>query len=161
MAVAGERQTGVRIRLSMDLKGQGMTDVASMPWELMCPKDDSPLGASTQTALVRSLDILQPTQPTKYEPPLRIMALMSNPSGTAELNLDEERRKIEQNWASLDVEVDFVRPVTRQAIRKALAEPGADYHVLHFMGHGAFDAVKGGTLLLEHEDRSADPITGL
>ena len=65
IAVAGERQTGVRIRLSMDLKGQGMTDVASLPWELMCPRDDSPLVVSTKTALVRSLDLQQRTEPTK------------------------------------------------------------------------------------------------
>ena len=34
-AAAQEHGVGVRIRLSMDLRGEGMTEVASLPWELM------------------------------------------------------------------------------------------------------------------------------
>ena len=150
--------TGVRIRLSMDLKTPGMAEVAGLPWELMCRKGQRPLVVSTQTPLVRSLDTPRPMDPRPFRGPLRILALMSNPTGTAALNLDAERSQIEQNWARLpDVAVDFVRPV-RAAILDQLA--AKDYHVIHYMGHGDFDADEGGMLLLELADGSPDPISG-
>jgi len=150
--------TGVRIRLSMDLRGAGMAEVASLPWELMCRKGQRALAVSTQTALVRSLDAPRPTEPRPFRAPLRILALMANPRGTATLNLDKERAGIEQNWARLPgVQVDFVRPVQAEILNKLA---GGDYHVIHFMGHGDFEADEGGMLLLEHEDGSPDHVTG-
>ena len=154
----GQPDTGVRIRLSMDLQGAGMAEVASLPWELMCRKGQRPLALSNQTPLVRSLDAPRSTDPRPFRAPLRILALMSNPKGTAPLNMDEERARIEQNWARLPgVKVDFVRPV-RADVLKQLAS--ADYHVVHYMGHGEFDDHEGGMLAMELEDGSLDPVTG-
>jgi hypothetical protein len=160
IGMARERpDTGVRIRLSMNLQGHGMADVASLPWEFMRrPKDPSPLVMSNRTLLVRSLDVPEPTDPQPYQPPLRILALVSNPTGTAPLNLDEERARITKNWALLPgVKVDFARPVRAELLKQLAA---ADYHVIHYMGHGDFQSETGGSLLLEHEDGSADSITG-
>ena len=39
--------TGVRVRLSMDLRGHGMAEVASLPWELMCRKGRRPRDTAT------------------------------------------------------------------------------------------------------------------
>ncbi|MGP0017733.1 MAG: CHAT domain-containing protein [Candidatus Sulfotelmatobacter sp.] len=157
--------TGVRIRLSMDLKGAGMTEVASLPWELMCPTDERPLAVSTHTPLVRSLDVPQPTDRRPFQPPLRILALMANPTGTAPLNLDKERSRIEASWARLPgVKVDFLAPgnplgmrPTRSDLLKQVAN--AEYHVIHFMGHGDFNPGTGGVLMLERDDGSGDPVT--
>ena len=155
---AWSQDAGVRIRLSMDLQGAGMAEVASLPWELMCRKGESALAVSDQTLLVRVLDALGPTEPRPYRSPLRIMVLMSRPSGTEKLNLDQERAGIKQNWANLpSVEVVFVRPVKAEILKHLAA---ADYHVIHYMGHGDFDADEGGMLLLELEDGSPDPVTG-
>ena len=152
----GSLDTGVRIRLSMDLQGPGMAEVASLPWELMCRRGQRALAVSTQTPLVRSLDAPRPIDPRPFRPPLRIMALMSNPSGTATLNLDKERVQIEQSWARLPgVEVDFVRPVRAEILKQLAA---GDYHVIHYMGHGDFDAGEGGMLLLELEDGSPERV---
>jgi len=158
-AVARQRPgTGIRIRLSMNLEGPGMAEVASLPWELMRRKDQPPLVMSNRTLLVRSLDVLQPTDSIPYQPPLRILVVLSNPRGTASLNLDVEKALISKNWGLLPgVSVDFGRPI-RSELRRQLAT--ADYHVIHYMGHGDFDAVKGGALFLEHEDGSADLVTG-
>jgi hypothetical protein len=157
--------TGVRIRLSMDLKGEGMTEVAGLPWELLCPNDGRPLALSTHTPLVRSLDVPLPTDPRPFQPPLRILALMSNPVGTAPLHLDQERARIEKSWARLPgVTVDFLasgnpsgmRPIRADLLKQLAA---VDYHVIHFMGHGDFDPETGGVLILEHEDGSGDRVT--
>ncbi|MDM0116135.1 CHAT domain-containing protein [Variovorax sp. J22R133] len=150
--------TGVRIRLSMNLQQPGMAEVASLPWELMCRKGHRPLVVSAASPLVRSLDAPRPIQPRPFVAPLRILTLMSNPKGSSPLDLAAERVRIEQNWARLPgVQVDFVRPV-RAMVLSQLAR--FDYHVIHYMGHGDFDADEGGTLLLEHEDGSAEPVNG-
>ncbi|MFN0179992.1 MAG: CHAT domain-containing protein [Gemmatimonadales bacterium] len=150
--------TGVRIRVSMDLQGAGMAEVASLPWELMCRKGQRALAVSTQTPLVRSLDSPQPTDARPFHPPLRILAMMSNPTGTGALNLDQERAQIEQDWAKLPgVQVDFVRPVQADILYKLA---GGDYHVIHYMGHGDFDAGEGGMLLLEDKNGNPHSVTG-
>jgi hypothetical protein len=159
------QNTGVRIRLSMDLKGEGMIEVAGLPWELLCPSDERPLALSTHTPLVRSLDVPLPTDPRPFQPPLRILAVMSNPVETAPLHLDEERARIEKSWARLPgVTVDFLAPGNPSGKRPIRADllkqlAAADYHVIHFMGHGDFDPETGGVLILEHEDGSGDPLT--
>jgi hypothetical protein len=150
--------TGVRIRLWVDLQGPGMAEVASLPWELMCRKGQQALALSKRTPVVRALDAPQKTEPRPFRAPLRILALTSNPKGTEKLNLNAEREGIERDWAGLPgVEVDFVRAVQAEILNK-LAE--FDYHVIHYMGHGEFEADAGGMLLLEHEDGSPHPVTG-
>lgn len=149
---------GVRIRLSMDLRAPGMAEVAALPWELMCRRGQRPLVVSKQTPLVRSLDVAGPMDPRPFVAPLRILVLMANPRGSAMLNLQRERELIEQSWARLPgVAVDFVRPVKAEVLRQLAL---VDYHVVHYMGHGDFEAEEGGLLLLELEDGSPDPVTG-
>ena len=149
--------TGVRIRLSMDLAAEGMRTLASLPWELIARKEHDPaLVLSNRTVLVRSLNTIRPTTRAAFEPPLRILVVRSNPSGTGALNLSEEQRRIESSWALLSkVHVDFVDPVFDHLTRY-LAEK--DPHVVHYMGHGDFDSDAGGVLLLETEDGRPDPI---
>jgi len=152
------QDTGVRLRLSMDLGGAGMVNVALLPWELLTPRDEQPLVISDKTPLVRSLDALHPSALRPFGGTLRILVVMSNPTGTPQLDLAIEQAKITQSWAGINVAVDFARPV-REAFRDQLR--GADYHVVHFMGHGEFDQHHGGVLLFEKgDDRSPDPVSG-
>ena len=159
MSVANDRKVGIRIRLSMDLHGEGMTEVASLPWELMRPRDSLPLVASNQTLLVRSPDVMQPTEPKPFEPPLRILLLVSNPQGSAPLNLAEERARLNRIWGTLkDVRVDSCAPVVSDLLNK-LRE--SDYHVIHYMGHGRFDQATGaGALVMAKEDGTLDLVSG-
>ncbi len=149
---------GVRIRLSMDLRGPGMAQVASLPWELMRRQDQHPLALSNRTPLVRSLDVPQPSEPRPFQAPLRILAVMSNPKDTPPLNLQEERARIEKDWAQLpNVKVDFAAPTRSGLLNQLAATP---YHVLHYMGHGDIGPTGEGLLLLEQGDGSRDPVSG-
>ncbi len=143
--------TGVRIRLLMDLEDPGIAEVASLPWELMRRDDDFPIVVSTGTPMVRGVDTPKPAVRRPIAGPIRVLALKSNPEGTAKLNLQKEVDALTALWEKMDgVEVDFVRPVEGQ-IRDRLA--AADYHVVHYMGHGGFDPEGGsGRLLFENED---------
>lgn len=140
---------GVRIRLAVNLSEPHMAAVASLPWELMRLRDKQPLVVSIDTPLVRSLDVAMSTNARPFLAPLRVMVLMSNPRGSAPLDLADERRRIDQSWANLPgVKVDYVQP-TQAAVLQALADE--DYHVIHYMGHGGF-CESGGALLMEDED---------
>ena len=118
-----------------------------------------PLVVSNQTLLVRSPDILQPTEPKPFAPPLRILLIVSNPRGSAPLNLEEERARITRIWGPLpDVKVDSCAPVVSELLNK-LRE--SDYHVIHYMGHGQFDQANGrGALVMAKEDGSPDLVSG-
>ena len=152
------RDTGVRIRLSMNLAAEGMAEVASLPWELMRRRDQQPLVVSVQTPVVRAFDTPKPIILQALKGNLRILAIISNPIGTAALNLEEEKKRIGKIWATLDnVEVDFVRPVEEEILNH-LAQH--EYHVIHYMGHGDFDSGAGGLLMMERSDGSAHLISG-
>lgn len=151
-ATRNDPGTGVRIRIAMDLRGPGMSTVASLPWELLEQAGtERPLAVSRRTPLVRSVDVPEPTEPLPFVPPLRILAIPSNPLGSGTLNLAEERKRIEASWALLPgVRVDFIRPVV-STILEHLADH--EYHVVHYMGHGDFDEDSGkGVLVLENEN---------
>ena len=149
-AAADRTETGVRIRLSMDLRDKGMDEVATQPWELMWWDDKrKPLPVAANVTLVRQLKAGRPKSLRPFTEPLRILVLKSNPKGTRTLDLGAEAADLGPIWKDLGVEVHDVRPVEAE-IRQRLAE--ADFHIVHFMGHGDFTEDEGGALLLEHED---------
>jgi hypothetical protein len=151
-------ETGVRIRLTMNLRDPGMAEVANLPWELMCrSRDDDPLVISTRTAVVRSLDAQHSIDPDPMDGPFRILAIRSNPEGSGPLGLRRETDTLAALWHELGVQVDYVRPVQGQILRQLAAE---QYHVVHFMGHGDFKAEEGGMLLLETEDGGPQLVSG-
>ena len=60
-----------------------LTDVpelAGLPWELLYdPADDQFLNLSSQTRVVRYLDVLQREEPLAMEAPLRVLVMISAP----------------------------------------------------------------------------------
>lgn len=156
--VSQEPETGLRIRLEMNLRAQGMKQVASLPWELMrAPAASLPLSVSSKTTLVRAIDAMQPPEAIPFTPPLRVLVIIANPKGTVPLQLAEEEKRIRESWGRLrDVEVRFASPQL-DAIREVCADH--DFHVIHYMGHGGFDPQSGqGILYLERPDGGADPL---
>jgi hypothetical protein len=167
------RDHGVRIRLSFATRIAGMSEVASLPWELLTPSGEDPLALSRKTLVVRALDSSSAAaaanawNPLPLEKPLRILVILANPAGTAELNLEDERARIEREWARIGgVSVDYLggsdkaeeRP-TYENLSTYLAR--RDPHVIHYMGHGAFDVHTGhGSLVLENEDGSQCLVSG-
>jgi hypothetical protein len=156
-AALQKANTGVRIRITVALDDPDVCEAAALPWEMMKPSDGDPLSVSTQTPVVRAVDTSLPPNPPPLTGQLRILALKSNPQGTNKLDLDAETTEVEACWDKLsNVHYDVVAP-NKTAILNALGE--ADYHVIHYMGHGGFDAVSdGGELLLEDEDGNLSPV---
>ncbi len=158
LGIAQEKGEGLRLKLRISLEDPGVARLANLPWELL--HRDEYLNLSKDTPIVRYLNVQKPFELLPFTPPLRILVVVSDPDGAAELDLDQERRSIERTWGGKDgVEVDFLTDATLRALNKKLNE--RDYHVLHYMGHGDFDEDNGvGVLVMENEDGGVDGVDG-
>ncbi len=152
---------GLRIKLHLDLNQPDHALLANLPWELLYdPEKNEYLNLNSQTPVVRYLDVMRPEDPPPFAPPLRILVVLANPPGTDALNLEAERQKIEASWQDTQhVAVEVVQGTTLQALRARLkAQP---FHVLHYSGHGTFDANTGeGVLLMEDEQGCQLKVSG-
>ncbi len=162
-SIGGIRGTdyGLRIKLHIDPENADIARLASLPWELLYREETRDyLCLSAKTPLVRYLDVQRPFELLPLIPPLRVLVVMANPAGLKPLDLEKERQGIEQAWGhKAGVEVDFLDTATIQELSKKLDE--ADYHVLHYMGHGGFDPKQGvGALAMEKEDGKKDLLDG-
>ena len=158
---------GLRIRLKMHAYA-----LVDMPWEYAyVARPDTPPGQKDvegflvldrRVSLVR-YEVMEQS-PGSLDPvgegPLRIVALLSNPSGTPPLDLAAERRTIERALGGVaGIDVDFYPDATVDTLQEALVRPA---HVFHFAGHGRFEGDLGmaygslegeGYLVLVGQDR--------
>lgn len=157
LGAAQVRGRGLRIRLRIDPKaGRAL----ALPWELLHYEETGGfLGLDRNTPVVRGLDVLRPAAGL-LEHRLRILAVASAPRGWSSLDLERERRHLKTACKEhRDVEAVFLNRIRIEDLRNALIR--SPFHVLHFMGHGTFDAATGeGALQFEGPDGGPLPITG-
>ena len=157
---AAEQQgRGLRITLYLS----GAPELMRLPWEFLYRRPRF-LSQSTDTPVVRSLDLESARRACEVEPPLRILGVVSSPTGYPELDADDERRKLEQALGPLQregvVEVQWLARATLAELGRRIAEPD-DVHVLHYIGHGAYDeASESGILVLETAHGRAHDVSG-
>ncbi len=128
-----------RIRLRIDTTA---AELHTLPWEMIAV-DDLMLAANAATPFSRYLPVALPWGGVVEERPIRVLAVISNPDdlaaeyNLAPLDLAAERAILEEALAETeDVEIDFLDgPATLENIEDALRD---GYHVLHYVGHGAF-----------------------
>jgi Tol biopolymer transport system component/outer membrane protein assembly factor BamD (BamD/ComL family) len=146
------RQRGLRIKLHIDPEYPSLAQLASLPWEFLYRKETRDfLNLSRFTPIIRYLDVQRPHTPLPLEPPLHILVVISAPTDYARLDLGRERALIEASWAKQEgVQVEFMERATILELQDRLGEQPC--HVLHYMGHGDFDARTGhGALVYEDE----------
>jgi formylglycine-generating enzyme required for sulfatase activity len=146
---------GLRLRLRVS-----PPELAALPWEYLYDRrTDACLVLSHYTPVVRYLELPRPARPLAVTPPLRVLVVMANPSGTVPLDVERERGRVETALKPLLddgwVEVDWLAPPTWRALQRALRR--AVYHVFHFVGHGEFDRLREeGGLIFEDPGGQAD-----
>jgi hypothetical protein len=147
-----EEGTGLRIRLHV-----GPLELMTLPWELLY--EEEYLALRVRFPIVHFLDVPHPAKPLAVHPPLRVLVAISQPQDLKPFDADGELTHIQQALARLSdkIEVDVSRPAHRDELLSRLRE---GYHVLHFVGHGAFEA-DDGYLMLEDADGRADPVSAL
>jgi hypothetical protein len=149
---------GLRITL---LLGQA-PELMNVPWEYMCD-DGRFLSVSERTPIVRYLDLKKAHKPLPVEGPLKIIGMVSSPADVVELDVATEQRRLEEAVEKCvrrgEIEITWLENATLTALHVALEAD--DFHIFHYIGHGAYDEQAGdGVLILEDERGRARPVTG-
>ncbi|MGN6171312.1 MAG: CHAT domain-containing protein, partial [Solirubrobacteraceae bacterium] len=157
--VAEQNDKGLRVTLYL-------TDVPALmevPWEFLYDRPAF-LAQSIYTPVVRSLDLKTVRPPRKLTLPLRIVGMVSCPQGFDTLDVEREQRNLAKALAPLEregmVELRWLERATLSALNEVVSSP-EEVHVLHYIGHGAYDArTESGILVLENSDGHPHEVTG-
>jgi len=148
---AGRDGAGLRIRLRLD----AVPELADLPWEYLYATGLERHPALSQaTPLVRYLELPQPEQILTIRPPLRVLGIVASPSDVRALDVEQEWRQLHDALADLQSRqlliLERLEKATLPALQARLR--GEAVHILHFIGHGDFDAERNeGGLLFEDE----------
>jgi tetratricopeptide (TPR) repeat protein len=116
----------------------------ALPWELL--HDAQGFLALRSVSIIRRLPQKEPPAGSKkaFTPPLRVLLVTARPDDAGFIDqraiakelLDEVQAQVAEG--RLDVEL--LRPPTLAALQRRLRDKARPVHILHFDGHGVFDA---------------------
>lgn len=149
------KSTGLRIRLRLN----DVPELADLPWEYLYADGPYPgfLALSTSTPIVRYLELSQAITPLRIHSPLRILTVVADPQDVA------PRLAVEREWRLLHdaldplqsrglVHLERLAQPTVPALQGRLRQHADEVHILHFIGHGAYDKEQTeGGLYFENE----------
>lgn len=148
---------GLRLRLCLDPKLA--PEVFNLPWELLyCPENRDHLGLNRLSPVVRYIELPHATTAPDFDPPLRVLIAAAPGTSHGVLDLSREIDSIQRELGD-GTKVTVLERAVLENLRETMLR-GA-FHVLHFMGHGAFDTDTGtGVLLLESEEGHETRVSG-
>lgn len=147
---------GLRLRLYFDFTDRRLAELYQLPWELLYSRDTNDfLALSRLTPLVRSLEIPRSSCREPFRGPMKILLASANPAGTVPLRLDRERDRIGSAVREGGAEIRLLPDADVESLRVALGRE--EIHVLHFLGHGAFDHLSGDAYLRLMDGLDAEP----
>jgi tetratricopeptide (TPR) repeat protein len=154
------RDEGVPLRIRLRISG--CPGLANLPWELLYDRaDDWFLALSDRTPVIRYVQQQDPPRPVAAALPLRILLIKSAPTDYPALGLSSEWEQVSQALAKLSaagaVHVTELAAATLGDLRRSLLRD--DFHVLHYMGHGGFDADRGGALIFTDRAGHGVPVS--
>jgi len=143
---ARKQKKGLRLRLRIEAP-----ELAALPWEYLYDEAEGDyVGLSTETPLIRYLELGRPQEPLIIEPPLRILGMVASPHDFPELDVAGEKQlmteAIEQLVEAGVVEITWLKGQTSDALQDAMLE--GPWHIFHFIGHGGFDEEAGEGLIV-------------
>ncbi len=151
---------GLRLRLHL----ADAPELANVPWEyLYSPALNRFFALSNATPLVRYLDLPGRIAPLAVQPPLRLLAVIASPKDYPSLDADGEWERLRSALKELQdaglLALERLEPPTLSALQRRLR--AGPCHILHFIGHGAFDdAAQDGLLVLEDQNGGGRVISG-
>jgi TonB family protein len=151
---------GLRIRLRLT----DVPELADLPWEFLYDSAQNHfLTTSTETPLVRFLDLPQRIAPVRATLPLRVLVVIASPKNLKRLDAEGEWQRLQDALADLlrggHIVLERLPSATIDALR--LRARGAPFHIFHFIGHGGFDIVaEDGVLQFEDENGMSYPVRG-
>jgi tetratricopeptide (TPR) repeat protein len=152
---ARRQHKGLRLKLHVQ-----PSELSALPWEFLYDSERDYLGLSSMTPLVRYLDVPQSVERLTVTLPLRILGLVASPKGLPQLNVRREKRLLEEAVKGLRekglVELTWLEGQTWRDLQRSMRRE-EDWHILHFIGHGGFDAeTEEGAIALADDVGSKD-----
>ena len=127
--------TASRLRIRLRLKD--VPELASLPWEyLFDPIVGNFLSLSSDTPIVRYMEMPRRIQALGVKPPLRVLVMISSPAEEAQLDTEEEWRKLTASVERRRISAQR-RRTGRPPVRAVFASSG------RCAGSGAFVPVSG------------------
>lgn len=137
--LAAEQGHGLRLRLRLG----DAPSIAGLPWELLYDaKANAFIAQSERTPVVRFLDVPHLQPPLTVVGPLQILAVISAPTDLPELDVDAEWKHVQE---ALEDRIEAGRVEVHRLPHARISELASwlrshQVHVLHFIGHGDYDA---------------------
>jgi len=134
-------------------------ELADVPWEFLYHANlNRFLALSTETPVVRYLDLPEAVRPLTVTPPIRILVAIAGPVDLVELDVEAEWQRLRDSLADLEsrgaIELERLDNANMSELQRTLRR--REYHVLHFVGHGGFDdRLQDGVLMMEDPQRRA------
>lgn len=152
------RHSGCGLRLRLRLSQA--PELMALPWELLFdPTQNRFLALSAETPLVHYLDLPRRAGPLSVELPVHILVAVATPTDLPWLDSQQEWAVLHQAMRHLVkqgvVTLERLEMATLPALQASLQ--ARSYHVLHYIGHGAFDesGEQGMLMLCDAEGRAA------
>jgi peptidoglycan hydrolase-like protein with peptidoglycan-binding domain len=149
LARAESHGHGTRMTLSL----AAAPPLLSVPWEFLYERPRF-LASQRRTPIVRLLETGNLSPPPMIEGAVRILGIIASPRDLAPLDVDGERKRIEQALAPVvatsQVRLDWLEPASPRSLRLALRD--GNYHAIHYVGHSDFTSGGNGVIYLEDPD---------
>lgn len=154
-ALAAKRGQRLRVSLRIDVP-----EVAALPWEAMYDETADEYVCRLDQ-FVRHIGVARAQGPLRIRPPLRILGVVSSPRGLPLLDIEKEQDNLTRALARPVnqglVELRWSSAATWDDLHSMLLE--GPWHVVHYIGHGDFDAVREeGFLALVGDDGRAQHV---
>ncbi|HKR02107.1 MAG TPA: tetratricopeptide repeat protein [Pyrinomonadaceae bacterium] len=133
--LAADRGKGLRIKLNIR-----QPSLSALPWEFLYdPRSAEYLCLSSNTPVIRYLELQYSIKPLVVEPPLQILGMTASPSDLETLDAEREKRHVEEAVRDLgdSVKLTWLEGQTWQDLQQKLQV--GSWHIFHFIGHGGFD----------------------
>src|SRR5215207_7599296 len=152
MSLSEARRQGKGLRLKLRIQP---SELAVLPWEFLYDAErDRYTCLSSNTPLVRYLDLPQPVEPLRVSPPLWVLGMVTSPLGLDQLDVEHEKRLVEEATRGLreggSLELTWLEGQTWRHLQRAMRR--GPWHIFHFVGHGGFDpATEEGAIALSDD----------
>jgi hypothetical protein len=137
------RAAGKGLRLRLRIEDPAL---AALPWEYLYDGSEGDyVCLSSDTPVVRYLEFDRPPEALTVHPPLAILGVIASPTDRAALDVTRERQRMEAATKAMrdagQLELTWLEGSTWRDLQRAMRR--GPYHILHFVGHGGFDAAAG------------------
>jgi TonB family protein len=160
MEQASDHERGLRIRLRLT----DVPSLADLPWEFLYDATQNHfLTTSSETPVVRFLDLPQRVTPLRVTLPLRVLVMIASPRNLKLLDAEGEWERLKDSLSDLlnagQIVLERLPLPTLDGLR--LRARGLPFHIFHFIGHGGFDdTAQDGVLQFEDENGMSYPVRG-